>query len=211
MCNAWNHPLGCTCGWGGEGHHGGGGSSANNVVYPSVDSFKIVNQNKIRYSTFDSFVNPNAMCPVCGELVFYYESPYGGKVYFDSLGPPWPKHTCTDNDSSNVNPRKYKYIEWKAYCWEPFTLIKFKEYDSEYFIFECLIIKESMRVNIYVKKYDLLGIRLSFLDNPFHLKRLENKLVLISTFNDDLAGAINELIFRGNLAAPGIILRKSKK
>lgn len=28
--------------------------------------------------------------------MFYYESPYGGKVYFDHMGPPWPKHPCMD-------------------------------------------------------------------------------------------------------------------
>lgn len=45
------------------------------------------------------FVNPNAECPVCGEQVFYYQNEYGSKVYFDELGPPWPKHPCTDNST----------------------------------------------------------------------------------------------------------------
>lgn len=42
-------------------------------------------------------VNPNADCPVCGEPVFFYQNENGSKVYFDELGPPWPKHPCTDN------------------------------------------------------------------------------------------------------------------
>ena len=46
---------------------------------------------------FASFTDPNATCPVCGARVFYYESPYGGRVFFDELGPPWPKHPCTDS------------------------------------------------------------------------------------------------------------------
>jgi hypothetical protein len=43
------------------------------------------------------FVNPNARCPVCGVPVFYYQNSFGSRVYFDDLGPPWPKHPCTDN------------------------------------------------------------------------------------------------------------------
>lgn len=50
-----------------------------------------------RAMTCDSYVDPNARCPVCGADVFFYRSPYGGRVFFDVLGPPWPKHPCTDN------------------------------------------------------------------------------------------------------------------
>lgn len=42
------------------------------------------------------FVNPNAKCPECGADVFYYQNEFGSRVYFDELGPPWPKHPCTD-------------------------------------------------------------------------------------------------------------------
>jgi hypothetical protein len=45
-----------------------------------------------RAGVTSAFVNPNARCPVCGEPVFYYR-----RVFFDELGPPWPKHPCTDN------------------------------------------------------------------------------------------------------------------
>ncbi|WP_370144105.1 hypothetical protein [Bradyrhizobium elkanii] len=45
----------------------------------------------------ESYVNPNAHCPVCGCPVFFYRSPYNGRVFFDWLGWPWPKHGCTDN------------------------------------------------------------------------------------------------------------------
>lgn len=44
-----------------------------------------------------TFVNPNANCPVCGAEVFFYQNQHGSRVYFDELGPPWPKHPCTDN------------------------------------------------------------------------------------------------------------------
>jgi hypothetical protein len=46
------------------------------------------------------YVNPNATCPVCGASVFFYQNEYGSRVFFDELGPPWPKHPCTDNGRS---------------------------------------------------------------------------------------------------------------
>ncbi|MBI3881649.1 MAG: hypothetical protein HY301_16495 [Verrucomicrobia bacterium] len=41
---------------------------------------------------YPSYVNPNATCPRCGKSVYFYQSPFGGRVYFNELGPPWPKH-----------------------------------------------------------------------------------------------------------------------
>ena len=48
-----------------------------------------------------TFVNPNANCPVCGAEVFFYQNEHGSRVFFDELGPPWPKHPCTDNSASS--------------------------------------------------------------------------------------------------------------
>jgi hypothetical protein len=95
MCNAWNHPADCNCGWGGDGNfggfggYGGGGGGFRTTHDGQVFEFPFV--------TYPSYVNPNARCPVCGCAVYYYQSPYGGRVFFDDLGPPWPKHPCTDN------------------------------------------------------------------------------------------------------------------
>lgn len=92
MCNAWNHSPECTCGWGGYGHLGRRGPDPNQSLPVSVPY-----RFNHFYLTASSFTNPNAHCPVCGANVFFYQSPYGGKVYFDELGPPWPRHPCTDN------------------------------------------------------------------------------------------------------------------
>ena len=51
-------------------------------------------------SATSSFTNPNADCPVCGAAVFFYQNKFGSRVYFDELGPPWPKHPCTDQLSN---------------------------------------------------------------------------------------------------------------
>lgn len=47
-------------------------------------------------SASGTWVNPTAHCPECGADVFFYSNEYGSRVYFDDLGPPWPKHPCTD-------------------------------------------------------------------------------------------------------------------
>lgn len=49
-----------------------------------------------------SCLDPNARCPVCGAEVFFYSNEFGSKVYFDDLGPPWPKHPCTDSSAAVV-------------------------------------------------------------------------------------------------------------
>lgn len=98
-CNAWNHPPGCNCGWGGDtgggGWQGGSHGAASSVRHvPSADGLIWKSD---RQPSHNSFVNPNAKCPVCGQAVFFYRSPFGGQVFFDELGPPWPKHPCTDS------------------------------------------------------------------------------------------------------------------
>ena len=46
------------------------------------------------------YINPNANCPVCDAPVFYYQNEFGSRVFFDELGPPWPKHPCTDQGTT---------------------------------------------------------------------------------------------------------------
>ncbi|WP_404470351.1 hypothetical protein [Bradyrhizobium ottawaense] len=41
------------------------------------------------------YVNPNARCPECNASVYFYANEHGSRVFFDHLGPPWPKHPCT--------------------------------------------------------------------------------------------------------------------
>lgn len=119
MCNAWNHPPNCACGWGGEVSKSGLG-----VRIPR----KFFGVPRIRHA-YESFINPNASCPVCGARVFFYSSPDGGRVFFDELGPPWPKHPCTDN-SSRPNPIRRgsrvtmdaRKFQWQKEGWSPFFI-----------------------------------------------------------------------------------------
>lgn len=94
-CNAYNHPPDCNCGWGGE-FHGAVASPPLHEQYASYFGQRILS----------GFTFPNARCPVCGEEVFFYQSPNGGRVFFDALGQPWPKHPCTDNSQTNSTDRR---------------------------------------------------------------------------------------------------------
>ena len=84
-CNGNNHSPNCQCGWGGVFY--GLGLTAERSLW----------QRK------ESYTNPNARCPRCKVSVYFFQSQYGGKVFFDAMGPPWPKHPCTDSLNRSIN------------------------------------------------------------------------------------------------------------
>lgn len=96
MCNAQNHAPHCRCGWGGGDGAGGYGSGRGRGARTRTARFTPCWSGTRAPSTYESYTNPNASCPVCGAAVFFYRSPHGGRVFFDELGVPWPKHPCTD-------------------------------------------------------------------------------------------------------------------
>lgn len=99
-CNAWNHPPSCDCGWGGD-TGGGGGGWHNSAESGTPRSAEPGRWGRYEAARFESYTIPNARCPVCHAKVFFYQSEHGGRVFFDPpLGPPWPKHPCTDNRTS---------------------------------------------------------------------------------------------------------------
>ena len=80
-----------------------------------------------------SFTVPNARCPVCRAPVFFYQSTSGGRVFFDELGPPWPKHPCTTLHRSPlpIEPGQARAAEssgrlqqWQKGGWRP-LLVRF--------------------------------------------------------------------------------------
>jgi len=92
-CNAWNHRPDCDCGWGGQGFFHG--TDSEGLKWPLYGG---------------GVLSKNAHCPVCGELVYFYQSPTGGRVFFDEVGAPWPKHPCTAASQPNEIPNS---IYWK--------------------------------------------------------------------------------------------------
>lgn len=100
-CNAWNHAPDCDCGWGGTFYgHSEGVSQA--LAWPL---------------TTGSWITPNARCPVCNAEVFFYKSPTGGRVYFDALGAPWPKHPCVSGGAEVPDSAFWRafdiFVPWK--------------------------------------------------------------------------------------------------
>ena len=92
MCNAYNHPPGCRCGWGGEGHLGGnhlGGPGSVAQARPSWPA--------------DDFCRPTTY-PICGSSQVWFIRHNGGSIWADSLGIPWPIHHCFDEGDSSSRP-----------------------------------------------------------------------------------------------------------
>ena len=81
MCNAWNHLPGCTCGWGGENHMSFGALKSKNGDY--------------HWTLTRSFCTPT-QCKYCSKEIYFIHH-NGGCACFESLGYPWPKHACYDN------------------------------------------------------------------------------------------------------------------
>ena len=155
MCNAWNHPPDCTCGFGGDGHFGG--RRAVSYVPRYGGESERVSVSKLEY---ESYVNPKAQCPVCADLVFFYRSPDGGKVYFDELGPPWPKHPCTDQRIL-VNTMNLTYRDearttapivyaWQKEGWSPLYVRSVRNIDQ--FVSQIIGIWVDQRITIYTTK-----------------------------------------------------------
>ncbi len=121
MCNAQNHPPGCQCGWGGGWHSGGYGTGLHRgafsayrgslLFYGVHDDLTVrtaPNSNPPKMRSVSSpiaddaairgsWTQPNSKCPVCGAAVYCYQPESGGRILFDQLGPPWPKHECIDH------------------------------------------------------------------------------------------------------------------
>src|SRR5437868_2599739 len=110
MCNAWNHPLRCRCGWGGEGHLGGGAFNAGAATLQRPFLILEGSSRARKVGPFDSFIVPNAKCPECKKPVYFYQSEFGGRVFFDDLGPPWPKHPCTDNSRHRTSSSPVDFV-----------------------------------------------------------------------------------------------------
>ena len=73
-----------------------------------------------------SYTHP-AKCPVCHAAVFFYHSTDDGRVFFDELGPPWPKHYCTDTSTTpaKLSPPTIDLKEmpnWKREGWRRFYI-----------------------------------------------------------------------------------------
>lgn len=102
MCNAYNHPPGCTCGWGGEGH---AGTSYGGWSYTRPSHWAGVT----REWREPDFTRPTK-CPICKKDVFFIRH-NGGCVWVDELGWPWPKHPCFDKPGEPTHRFTLQHIK----------------------------------------------------------------------------------------------------
>lgn len=101
----YNHHPDCSCGW--CVNHGRTRVSRADIQASLRvrEAENFLKKNGAR-SISGCYVNPNARCPECGVAVFFYANEFGSKVYFDDLGPPWPKHPCTDNPRHRIKKHR---------------------------------------------------------------------------------------------------------
>ena len=93
-----NHYSSCTCGWCSGG--GGGGRSISVAVAPEP----LPAAGTRSTWECDGFCRPTR-CPLCGAQVYFVRH-NGGSVWFDDLGPPWPKHGCFEEEILSIRLRE---------------------------------------------------------------------------------------------------------
>ena len=150
---------------------GCGGASA----FPATPKTGVSLGEKItRGFTYQSFVNPNAHCPQCHAPVFFYQSPYGGRVYFDELGPPWPKHQCINNEKFLVQGAYH----WQTNDWKPFFCTNIIE-SNGFIEVRGLLDLHSTRLTLFVQNTGL-----TIKDLPLLIKSIEKQQghYLLATF-----------------------------
>lgn len=164
MCNAWNHSTDCTCGWGGDGHRGMSTGGWARSTVRTVDPRRATLADR----PFANSDTPNAYCPVCGAAVYFYQSPAGGRVFFDHLGHPWPKHPCTDRPHIQVtlrtpatqdpaNASQSPSAAAASREWMPIQ-ISAPQWEDRYRVVSCRDLITDQRFKVYVERgFALVG------------------------------------------------------
>jgi hypothetical protein len=96
----YNHYPNCACGWCVYSDRDGPGVRGE---FKRRDAEALLLRNAVS-SISGCYLNPNARCPKCDAPVFFYANRFGSRVYFDDLGPPWPKHPCMDKPRYRSGP-----------------------------------------------------------------------------------------------------------
>lgn len=100
----YNHYPWCLCGWCDSQGRNGYSSEQNERYFDEWSAKRFLKGEGVTRSFTACFVQPNASCPICGERVFFYANKSGSRVFFDELGWPWPKHSCTDRRTVRTSP-----------------------------------------------------------------------------------------------------------
>ena len=154
MCNANNHPPGCSCGWGGV-WYGAGHDDAAWLFNRSPPPRKLGRQKGTFGALSSSATVPNSRCPVCDAAVFYYESPNGGRVFFDALGPPWPKHPCTDNGVAEKSIKTFNKA-WHVNDWLPLIEASIEQAIGQTDVYSLNGMRDGRKFRFYFKSLEIV-------------------------------------------------------
>jgi hypothetical protein len=127
-----------------------------------------------RQSIYQRFTTPEK-CDICKRDYFYWlENENGGKVCFDELGPPWPKHDCDEHREKHPKPS----YQWVIEGYEPCMI---EGVDSQF------ICDHELVVHIYglnSRRKFSLGVKnniisfISHLHQPFYCRFIDNEHLL---------------------------------
>ena len=144
----YNHYSWCNCGWCVKDR----GYRYTSPKTKAVTNTKIVKKSTNEYhyipkiETYKSFTIPNVYCNCCGLPIFFYQSPYGGRVFFEELGPPWIKHCCEPKCCESTKENIPNRIIHR----ESINLDKKSTWEKDAWI-PCIIVDEII-INTHIKK-----------------------------------------------------------
>ena len=140
---------------------------------------------------YRSFTHPTE-CLECHRPCFFYQNEKKSKVFFDSLGPPWPKHSCADKRAPSP-------LGWQDEGFIPIHIldaIADPKYQTLTLQVELLPAGEKLALKLQ-KNSDIPRIR-SLMSNPFHLKQVDEDVWLLNTFEQVAGGSVWPKTFKCN-------------
>lgn len=194
MSNGYNHNPNCDCSFCKKGK----------VVFIRQRQRQLLpgDQDSACYPSFREVVShtPNSTCPVCCEPVFYYRNDWGSSVFFDHLGPPWPKHPCTDSSrpipfaNSKLLPKNNPAIDDG---WVNAELIDAIFHEDLICEFHCSLV-EGDKIVLYVSSSyveNIANIQFLSQESICFLKPVSSDVFKISLLSDDLK-VLNSYAYR---------------
>ncbi len=137
---------------------------------------------------YTSFTHPTT-CPICGRSCFFYQNHHGSKVFFDSLGPTWPKHGCTSSDRKPAPP-----LAWEEGGYEPIHVLDaIPDTKHQTLTLQFAVLASGKRRALAPRQRKDISHLRRLIDHPFFVKK-EGSRWILSTF-DDSHGDIRPVTF----------------
>lgn len=181
MCNGLNHYRYCKCGFGNDGFLSFDSSYTSSKVKNLAENFFNTSAGKLTV--------PNFLCK-CGKRVFFFQDANGGKVLFESLGPPWEKHFCLgweyQKRTLQYNIDKVKWNQLGHFVVTPSVVEGVSNVKG-------IIQSFSVAIYLEVPAHDLLIIRDIYLPNELY-KKLGRGLEGLVIYEDGNYGFVQLMV-----------------